>query len=78
MENVGEPTQDGLNGFEYLFGIKTNNTLRGCCLSLVEMAVFETASENSFSQLSTSVADILNLSVSTPVGRLTSGQFRYA
>ncbi len=45
---------------------------------MVEMAVFETASENSFSQLSTSVADILNLSLYTPVGRLISGQLRYA
>ena len=42
------------------------------------MAVFETASENSFSQLSTSVADKLNLSLYTPVGRLISGQLRYA
>ena len=47
-------------------------------LLLVEMAVFETASENSFSQLSTSVADKLNLSLNTPVGRLISGQLRYA
>ena len=47
-------------------------------LLLVEMAVFETASENSFSQLSTSVADILNLSLYMPVGRLISGQLRYA
>ena len=47
-------------------------------LLLVEMAVFETASENSFSQLSTSVADKLNLSLYTPVGRLISGQLRYA
>ena len=47
-------------------------------LLLVEMAVIETASENSFSQLSTSVADILSLSLYTPVGRLISGQLRYA
>ena len=45
---------------------------------MVEMAVFETASENSFSQLSTSVADKLNLSLYTPVGRLISGQLRYS
>ncbi len=47
-------------------------------LLLVEMAVIETASENSFPQLSTSVADNLNLSFCTPVGRLTIGQLRYA
>ena len=60
--------KDGLCGFDYLIKNK-NPDLKSEFLFLVEMAVIETASENLFLKLSTSVVYLLSFPTGQPTNR---------